>query len=137
MSGEPDRVEDEGGMMSYELKTEKKESILWAEAVGTRSVESILSITKDIYKACAENQVKKALIDVRAMAGHLSTMDAYEIPDQHLPKLRDRSVMTQCAIIDAKESEGCFKFFEDVAVNRGFNLRIFTDPDEAVAWLGK
>ena len=37
--------------------------------------------------------------------------------------------------IEKKEFKNSYSFFENVAVNRGFALRIFSDPDEAIEWL--
>ena len=49
--------------------------------------------------------------------------------------MRDRSLITRTAIVDLKEFEDSYRFFEDVAVNRGFSVHIFSDPDEAFEWL--
>ena len=45
------------------------------------------------------------------------------------------SVLDKAVIVDLPEYETGFRFFESVARNRGFNLRIFGDPAEAEAWL--
>jgi len=62
-------------------------------------------------------------------------METFAILDQHFPKMRNPSVITHNAIVDLKEFENSYSFFENVAVNRGFALRIFSDPDEAIEWL--
>lgn len=123
--------------MSYDLTTERKGDVLWVTAEGIRSRDTVLAIAEDILAASVEEGVKKVLVDVRKLAGRLSTAAAYDIPDQHFPKMRDRSVITRAAIVDLKEFERSYRFFEDVAVNRGFNLRIFPDPDEAMRWLAE
>ena len=121
--------------MSYNLTFEKKDDVLWVTAAGTRSFEAVLAMSKDILAALAENKVKKVLIDVRALEGRLGTIDSYEIVDQHFRKIQDRSVITHCAIVDLKEFEHSYRFFENLATNRGFTLRIFPDTDQALAWL--
>jgi hypothetical protein len=121
--------------VSYNLKTEKKNDVLWVTATGPRSLETILAMSKDILAACEEEKVTKVLIDVRELEGRLSTMEAYAIPEQYFPKMRDRSVITRAALVDLKEFEHSDRFFENVAANRGFSLLIFSDPDEAVEWL--
>lgn len=125
--------------MSYDLTIEKKDDILWVTATGTRSMETVLGMSKDILTACVEKKVKKVLVDVRELEGRLSTIEGYEISNQHFPKMRDSSKITHGAIvdIDLKEYEDSYRFFETVAVNRGFMLRIFSDPDQAIAWLKK
>ncbi len=46
-------------------------------------------------------------------------------------------MITHNAIVDLKEFEHSYIFFENVAVNRGFTLRIFSDTEKAVEWLKK
>lgn len=123
--------------MSYDLTIEKKEGVLWVTAKGNRSIQTVLSMSNDILAVCVEKKVKKVLADVRALKGRLSTIEAYEIPSKHFPKMRDRNVITHNAIVDLKEFEHNYKFFENVAVNRGFNIRIFSNPNEAFEWLSK
>jgi hypothetical protein len=121
--------------MSHDLTIEEKGDVLCVTATGTRSMETVLAISKDILAACAEKGVKKVLIDVRKLEGRLHPMDAYKITAEHFPKMRDLSVITQNAIVDLEGFEHSYRFFENVAVNRGFNLRIFSGPDQAMAWL--
>lgn len=121
--------------MAYELTTERQDDYLHATASGTRSFEAVLAIVRDILSACVKEKVSMLLVDLRGLKGHFETLDAYTIPDQYFPKYQYRNVVTRCAIIDRKEYENRVKFFENVAVNRGFFLRFFTDPESAVEWL--
>lgn len=121
--------------MSYDLKFEKKDNLLWVTATGDRSLQAVVEMTKDILAACADSQIKKVLLDVCSLKGRLSTLEAYEIPTKHFSVMRDRSVITHIAIVDLKQYEESNKFFENVAVNRGFMLRIFSDSAEALDWL--
>jgi hypothetical protein len=124
-----------GATMSYRLTIEKKDDVLWVTAVGTRALEGVLAMTKDVLAALIENKVTKVLVDVRALEGRLRTMESYEIVDKRFPEFRDRSVITRCSIVDLKAFEHDYRFFENLPMNRGFDLRIFPDPDEALGWL--
>ena len=73
-------------MMSYALTIEKKGDVLWVTAAGSRSLQTVLAMSKDILAACVENKVKKVLSDVRALEGRLSTLEAVNIPAKHFPK---------------------------------------------------
>jgi hypothetical protein len=121
----------------YDLKIEAEGDVLWVTATGTRSLQTVLAMLQDIFAACVEKDLKKVLIDVLGLEGRLNIADAYKVPDKHFRKIRDRSVVTHCAIIDLKEFKESYKFFENVAANRGYLLRIFSDTDEAIAWLKK
>ena len=120
---------------SYRLAIEKKDDVLWVTAWGTRSFEGVLSMMKDILAALIENKVTKVLLDVRGLAGRLDTLESYEIVDKYFPKIRNRNVVTRCGIVDLKEFQDSYQFFETVARNRGFDLRILPDVDEALQWL--
>jgi len=121
--------------MSYELTTEKHKDYLHVTASGTRSFQAVLAIVRDILSACVKEKVNMTLVDLRGLKGHFETLDAYSIPDQYFPKYQYRNVIARCAIIDLKEYENRVKFFENVAVNRGFFLRFFIDSESAVEWL--
>jgi len=122
--------------MSYDLKIEKKDDFLWVTATGReRTLEIILAMERDILQACVENKVTLVLLDIRPLEGLREMMEAYDIPDKYFPKMKDPSVITRIVIVDRKESKRNNNFFENVAVNRGFNLRIFSDSDKAVEWL--
>ena len=121
--------------MSYELTIKKKEEILWVKATGTRSLETVLAMSNDILTACVEHNTKKILVDVRQLEGRLRSIDSYELFSRHAPKIRDLNIITRNAIVDLEEFGSSYNFLETVAVNRGFNSRVFTDLDEAVKWL--
>ena len=123
--------------MPYDLIIEKKGDVLWGTATGTRSLETVVAIAKQILAGCVNEKLMKVLIDVRALEGRLRTMEAYEMVDQFFPEIRDRSVITRSAVVDLKEFESSYRFFENLAANRSFTLRIFSDPNEAVEWLKK
>lgn len=121
--------------LSYDLTTRKEGDILRVTAEGTRSLDSILAMSNDILTICIEKNVNKVLIDVRALTGRLILIDAYEIPTLHFPEIRSRGVISHAAIVDLEEFKDSYRFFETVAVNQGFRLRIFSDPDVAIVWL--
>ncbi len=123
--------------MAYDLRFEVRGDVLWVTATGIRSFQTVLAMMQDISAASVEKKCEKVLIDVLALEGRLTTLDAFKIPSEHFPKLRDHSLITRCAIIDLEEFKHSYRFFETVAVNRGYNLRIFSDTGEAIAWLKK
>ena len=115
---------------------EQRGGVLWVAATGTRSLATVLAMSKDIMSACAERGIGKVAIDVRQLQGRLPPLDSYEVVNDHFPQMRSTRVITQAAIVDRKEFEANYRFFENLAVNRGFNLRIFSDAEQALSWLG-
>jgi hypothetical protein len=121
--------------MSYEVTINKEENFLHVQAAGERTLDNILAITHEIMAAYARHGIPKVLVDVREIEGALSTMEGFELPTEHFQKIRDQRILQKAAIVDRKENEERFRFFQTVAENRGFNLRVFTDVDEATSWL--
>lgn len=121
--------------MSYNLATQKKDGYLHITASGVRSLETVMSITRDVLAVCMEENVWKVLIDLHALEGHLETFEAYRFADQYLPELEGLHIIERCAILDRKEAEERLSFFETAAVNRGFFLRFFTSAPAATEWL--
>jgi hypothetical protein len=46
-----------------------------------------------------------------------------------------RGIISKVAILDKEITEKNQTFFENIAVNRGHNVRIFTDINDAEKWL--
>ena len=123
--------------MEYKLDLKQEGNILWVTASGTRSLKAILNMSRDVMKACEEMGLDKALVDIRPLEGLLTTASSFTIPTRHFPKIRDQKVLSQLAIIDRTTAKLSNRFFENLAVKRGMNLKFFSDPTMAVTWLGE
>ena len=121
--------------MSYDLKMTCKSGFLHAEVTGIRSVDTIVDAARRIIEECSTAMTSKVLVDVRQLQGRLDTLEAYQIPAETFEDLRRPGVIKAAAIVDHPEYLDRGRFFETVAQNRGFNLRIFGDVDEAVQWI--
>ena len=74
----------------------------------------------------------KLLIDTTTSESKISDLDNYEITidhDSYLP----RTLRT--AIVHLPSEIETLKFIENVGVNRGMNMRLFTNEREALDWL--
>lgn len=74
----------------------------------------------------------RLLVDARQIDAKMSLTDDYQFTESHRSNL---PVTIHLAVIYRPEEIERFRFIETVAVNRGQNMKIFTDADEAVAWL--
>ena len=83
----------------------------------------------------ANHGLHKFLVDDREMVPDLSTLELYQLPDV-LERMgfgrRDRAAVLYCETSPRAED---FRFFEDTALNRGFDIRLFTEMDKALDWL--
>jgi predicted acetyltransferase len=87
----------------------------------------------EVFTAASCGQHTSVLVDVRDFKGRLGPFDILHIVRQVFQKYRRRGI--QRAVIVDMEIPGMRKWFiETVAQNRGFNLRMFRDIDEALRW---
>jgi hypothetical protein len=105
-----------------------------ARVIGSRTRVVVSSLVNEIAKAAIENRRDKVLIDVRNLEGWLGVFDSYFIVTKDFQRLRGKGI-SKAAIIDRPLPKVREIFFETVSRNRGFNLRIFDNPETALAWL--
>ncbi len=99
---------------------------------GNEAQDSI-NIWLQVAMACRESNVSLILV-LSEIIGHLPTMAAFEIAND--PEAFGWSRRLKLAIVDLNnEARPDSLFGENVAVNRGFNLKIFENEPEARAWL--
>jgi hypothetical protein len=100
------------------------------------SLSELTEVFWNAIKAIQEHPSSKVLIDANNVEGQLSTLDRYEgasfLSEHHISgpvRITAIAIAGQEPLIDPD------RFGETVARNRGVNGRVFTDLDEAVAWL--
>ena len=93
------------------------------------SKQAILDIASQI-KQPGEYEV---LMDTRESEAALSITDLYQLGEalSNHPSLRRSSI----AILGPKQEAEKMAFFETVAINRGANIKAFTDFEQAISWL--
>ena len=123
--------------MPYDLSIRKTRDVLQVHVTGKRTLETVSAMAREILEACLREGKPKVLVDVRELAGRLPEEDAYTMAAWRFPELGRRRVLSAAAIVDMAEYEDQFRYFENVARNRGFNLHIFGDVDSAMKWLGE
>lgn len=83
-----------------------------------------------IAERCKAARRWRVLIDLTPMQGAVSNFDRFML-GQQAAKMWGRRI--KVAVITNAETVN--RFFENVAVNNGGNVRMFTDREEAVDWL--
>jgi hypothetical protein len=119
----------------YTLAIEAKGDYLYVRSRGVRTRATVTAMTMEIFDAALAKALSKVLIDVRELEGRLGVFDSYLIVTEVFQKLRGKGIQ-KAAIVDEQASPLHRWFLETVAVNRGFNLRILTDQQKALEWLG-
>jgi hypothetical protein len=99
---------------------------------GLVDKKTMRALIGDIAAIMQEHDCDCMLDDVREVTVALSTIDIFAIP--HLADEAGLQKLIRRALVVRDENDD-FEFLETASVNRGQNLRIFTDIDEAKRWV--
>jgi hypothetical protein len=121
--------------MAYDLEIKKEESYLHVRAAGSRTRATISAIGQDILEACRKHDIYEVLVDIRDLTGEMGIFDSMLIVTKEFPKLNAENVVKKAAIINPRNRHERSRFFEQIAVKRGYNLRLFEELTPAIEWL--
>ena len=116
----------------FEVSYDKKRDCLVGSFTGTLDLKTIAQFAKAIAAAAQTHDCKRFLNDMRKAKVDFSTVELYRMPGVLDASGLDPS--WRRAIIASKQLKD-YRFFETVAQNQGYSVRVFTDPDEALTWL--
>lgn len=110
---------------------ENRGGYLVVEVTEPYSLKMMKSVIQQIADTCGEEDLDKVLVDLRTIDETISIMDRYEIGVRVAkiigPKIKVAGV-AQKALIN--------RMAETVTVNRYGKLKVFSDMEEAMEWLG-
>ena len=97
----------------------------FSEVAGKQCIDAMV-------EACSQLQLSKALLDCRKMTGEIQLLESFMVA-KYGGKMRGS--LSKTALVGREDQMLPDNFVENVAVNRGVNLKIFTDVEEAINWL--
>lgn len=109
---------------------EKRSGYVYFEYPGEYNFKQVLDMLKEINRVIAEENAGKVLVYFQNVAHEVTMTDRFNLAVQGAASLRS-SVHIAC-VFNTKTLD---RFAENVAVNRGLNVRLFNDMQEALAWL--
>jgi hypothetical protein len=123
--------------MAYDYKIEDRQQYIRVEISGKRTpgneLEDIAPIWSEATQTCRERKINK-LLAVLKLTGTMSIIASYNVV-----KFADRigwSRELRVALVDLGGVPDRNNLFtETVAVNRGYQLKVFRDEQEALTWL--
>lgn len=120
--------------MQKDLTISDRSDFLLTEFFGEFSIEAGKRCIDAMKEASQKSQHPKVLLDCRKMTGSMPIMARYEVA---VYAETAREVISKIALVNRPEVILSDGFVENVAVNRGVGVKIFTDFDEAVRWLSE
>ena len=121
--------------MSYTVTFEDKPGYLHARVTGSNSRENVLAYLGDVYRACVARDAGVVLIEEYLLAPSIPLSSVFQVIDARVPNALH--AIRKIAYVDTNPEHDLtrMEFAEDVAVNRGLNMRLFPTVAEAVRWL--
>jgi hypothetical protein len=132
-SPEPDP--DTSGNDSLIVDITQHPGYLHVTVDGRNSAANVRQYLFNIHEACIQRKCTVVLIEENLQGPGLGIGTIHDIVSQASKKTRP--VVTKIAYVDVNKEHlpGPMGFAETVAVNRGVNVRVFSDVDKARLWL--
>jgi len=125
--------------MSWKAIHNKNLGILEVSFAGSPEISELKEAVATSLKLCYEKQVTRVLADCTKLitSGHDSIVGTYELGSFY-ESLKIEVVMKEAIILPVSEKAASMMyFFETTARNRGFNVRVFPERNDALEWLLK
>lgn len=122
--------------MGWTLTHLQEARVLVVTTSGRMNLQDLVQMASDAMVEAGVLKVRKFLIDHRRMTADVSSMDVYDLPSV-IRRLGLQPSHTAAIVFAAETARPKdVTFYEDVSHELGQNVRVFTDPADALAWLG-
>ena len=123
--------------MAFDLSIIERPGYLHFKVTGENSEASVRGYLQKIHETCVARQCTVALVEEHLRGPNLNTLQMFQIASEG--SVRSRAIVQKIAYVDTNP-EHAFEdtqFVEDVAVNRGMNVRAFRTVSDAEKWLSR
>ncbi|MCX6640784.1 MAG: hypothetical protein NTW14_09930 [bacterium] len=118
--------------MSWTVEFVEDLGVVLARTEGKYDAKIGIEMLKEVNPLLREHSTNRLLIDLRLAELQFSVADLFNRPDEYLELGLDRRLRTGLIFRELNENR---RFLETVCVNRGYNLKVFEDYDQAVQWV--
>jgi hypothetical protein len=119
--------------MEYNVDYDQENDYLIASYEGVLNFETMKEYMREIVKKGQECNCKRLLNDLRKARIGKDTMTIFNTPEAMEKEGIDLGWI-RAVVVDKQHKED-FRFYETVAMNRGHQVRLFTEFDDAINWL--
>ncbi len=119
------------------MHVEVKVDHLLAVFSGIFEFKTNRDLLVDILMECVTNKKNRVLFDLRLLKGNMTTYERYDIAS-YIANLSRQYIETskiQIAVVGNPPLIDPNRFGETVAKNRGLNIKVSNEMDEALEWL--
>ena len=118
--------------MGYELSYDAEKKIIRGRVLGEFIPSLVKNMAVDLEKLGRKHKCPRLLNDLREAVISKSLLDIYS-----MPRVVEEAGMQKSfrRAIDVNPPVNDYRFLETVSVNEGQEVRVFSDPEEALRWL--
>jgi hypothetical protein len=121
--------------MAHELSYLEDDGIIFTKYLMPWALEEFGQVVAENLAMAAETGSLLFLGDCRELPSSGSLIDIYEMGEMLDGLGVDRRMREALVVAAPAEETGTFEFFVTVTTNRGIQVRLFGDMDEATEWL--
>lgn len=119
--------------MGYQLTIEQKPSYLHIIVTGQNTRENVMQYMEEVMRECTSRNCGYVLVEERLDGTRLGTFDVFSMVSEGATQFLGR--FKAMAYVDVNGDGGLMQFAENVAVNRGIPIQIFSHVPDAEKWL--
>ena len=111
--------------MAFKLTILERPGYLHFKVTGVNSAAAVRGYLQQVHDTCVARECTVALVEEHLDGPNLNTLQMFQLANEG--SVRSRTVVRKIAYVDTN-AEHAFedtKFVENVAVNRGMNVRAF------------
>lgn len=119
--------------MPHEYTLDESEGILYVRSTGTAKLAAIGELMQRIGSDARVSPATRVLIDARELELDLPTSELEKIAEWHASELG--ASRTAAVVIRPGLGYGLVRMLSALSESRGARLAVFTDYEDAIAWL--
>jgi hypothetical protein len=119
--------------VTYKLAIDQKPAYLHVAVTGRNSGESVVRYMEEVIRECTTRRCFRVLIEERLEGPRLGTIEVFGMVSKG--SARFQRTLEAMAYVDLNAEGDVMRFAEDVAVNRGFPVKVFPTVAAAEEWL--
>jgi hypothetical protein len=119
--------------VTYKLTIDQKPAYLHVVVTGPNSGENVVRYMEEVIRECTARRCFRVLVEERLEGPRLGTIEVFGMVSKG--SARFQRTLEAMAYVDLNAEGDVMRFAEDVAVNRGFPVKVFPTVAAAEEWL--
>ncbi len=118
--------------MGHKVLFDVNTNYLCLKLTGDQTYDDMVKARDAVKESLLVNNLKRVLVDTTGLISSMGQVDDYKFASGLQETF---NFTTKIAFLILPDFFEKYKFIENVAYNRGINLKVFTDKSEAIKWI--